>query len=761
MWKFLGKKVDEPVAKPAPSPEPQVDGPRYSSDHPIHNPAEDRFDRWPFAKRIADTLRDRKDPSCLVLGIYGAWGDGKTSVLNLIELELKDCEWVAVVPFNPWYFRSEAILIKGLFETLAEGVGKKLPTKREQLGKALKHLSTFLSLASVSVGGVVSVNPGEGLGKIAGELSQTELATQRERVQAILREAGLRVIVLIDDIDRLERQEIQALFKTVRLSADFERVAYVLAFDRDVVAASLGEKYGEGGTTQGRAFLDKIIQVPLHLPPAKKEALRGLVFEGADAAVNLAGINLTREESQTIATYFVRGLEARLSTPRQAQLYTNALLFALPILKGEVNVVDQMLIEGVRILYPRLYETIRSNPEAFLRSATVATETRQPDRAGSLIDEATSAETAEQKEHVRVLLEYLFPRLSKMIYGHEWDITWAKEQRVCSSKYFSRYFTYAIGSSEVSDVEFENLLSALENATGLREAHAAWAEFVTTDRAKAVIEKLREREDHLEGKLGATLISMIAANGSIYPRDEQFFFYRSTFSQAAILVSQIIRRMPMSLRSGAVDLVMSLAEPLEFAAELYRWLSPGNRPEEVIVGAEEFKSVEEKLSLRIAEKLRPEWAFSSYGKDVSHLLWIWKKNEVRKGEVEDYILEGLKQDHMRIPEFLMSFLGQRISMGNGLPVRGSFERHSYDQVKSLVDPQKVNDLIMSTFGELIKPGEFDFEDNVPLTLAVCNQFVSIHQVVSREEKTSQPEEVDTQADKLPEPEAGGESVSGD
>jgi predicted KAP-like P-loop ATPase len=87
---------------------------RYSGDYPIQNPTEDKFNRWPFAKRIADTLRDREDPSCIVLGIYGAWGEGKTSVLNIIEAELEKSEKVVVVRFNPWYFSSEAVLIKGL-----------------------------------------------------------------------------------------------------------------------------------------------------------------------------------------------------------------------------------------------------------------------------------------------------------------------------------------------------------------------------------------------------------------------------------------------------------------------------------------------------------------------------------------------------------------------------------------------------------------------------------------------------------------------
>lgn len=61
----------------------------YSSDAPVQQVTQDRFKRWPFAKRIAETIAARKDPSSLVVGIYGAWGEGKTSVLNFIGQELK------------------------------------------------------------------------------------------------------------------------------------------------------------------------------------------------------------------------------------------------------------------------------------------------------------------------------------------------------------------------------------------------------------------------------------------------------------------------------------------------------------------------------------------------------------------------------------------------------------------------------------------------------------------------------------------------
>ena len=57
----------------------------YSSDQPISSHEKDRFDRWPFARRIAETIARRRETSSLVIGIYGPWGDGKTSVLRLME----------------------------------------------------------------------------------------------------------------------------------------------------------------------------------------------------------------------------------------------------------------------------------------------------------------------------------------------------------------------------------------------------------------------------------------------------------------------------------------------------------------------------------------------------------------------------------------------------------------------------------------------------------------------------------------------------
>lgn len=74
----------------------------------------------------------------------------------------------------------------------------------------------------------------------------------------------------------------------------------------------------------------------------------------------------TEEEHEVFIKQFRKGLQVRLNTPRMAKRYQNALIFALPILEDEVNIVDLMLIEGVRVFYPKMYDLIKKIMQRYL-----------------------------------------------------------------------------------------------------------------------------------------------------------------------------------------------------------------------------------------------------------------------------------------------------------------------------------------------------------------------------------------------------------
>lgn len=86
----------------------------YLADTPLDASGEDRFQRWPFARRVARVIAQRSDPESIVIGVNEAWDEGKTTVLNFISEEIAEHEHVVCFRFNPWRFPDEARLIRGL-----------------------------------------------------------------------------------------------------------------------------------------------------------------------------------------------------------------------------------------------------------------------------------------------------------------------------------------------------------------------------------------------------------------------------------------------------------------------------------------------------------------------------------------------------------------------------------------------------------------------------------------------------------------------
>ena len=105
----------------------------YSSDAPVTTKVEDIFSRWKFSERVAQVIASRRDPSSIVIGLYGRWGDGKTSVLNFIEQSLNTNDDVICIKFNPWRFGTEDQLLMGFFNQIADALDTKLATREDRL----------------------------------------------------------------------------------------------------------------------------------------------------------------------------------------------------------------------------------------------------------------------------------------------------------------------------------------------------------------------------------------------------------------------------------------------------------------------------------------------------------------------------------------------------------------------------------------------------------------------------------------------------
>jgi KAP family P-loop domain len=748
-WWNKIRQTEPPLRAPERSKEAGVVAhvPRpYSSDQPITSRDQDRFNRWPFAKRIADTIANGKDPASLVIGVYGPWGDGKTSTLGLMQEALTEHPDVVLLRFNPWQFGNENQLLRAFFDSLADALGRSLSTHKEDIGEILKKYGAILSVASVDVVHTVKVDPGKGVVALGQALSSVELHQLRTRLEGFLRESGKRAVILVDDIDRLDRAEIHALFKLIKLSASFEHTSYVLAFDDEMVAAALGEKYGGGGVSAGRSFLEKIIHVPLHLPPAETIELRKMALEGIDEALKQSKINLTREQIERFTRSFVDTFEPELlHTPRQAKRLTNSVSFALPLLEGEAEPVDVMLIEAIRVFLPRLHATIRDNPDLFIGSAREygGNADVEKKRLRDLLSSALSDSGIYDKELIRKrLIAVLFPRAGDMGYGSEWNLTWAREQRICSKEYFTRYFTYSVPPGDIGDLEVQRLVDELRAEVDSDDVRARLARFSERRAMPRLLDKLRFQEATIDPEAAQRIALALAPNGALLPKEEGPWVMRTTVMQGAILIRQLLRRIAPPQREALALEIVQIAEPLPFAAECFRWLrfSKDESPDERILQADSEARVGQELASRISAFGKTGELYASFSNESRDLLWIWKNMGV-PGQMEVSLRSWLNASPDSVDIFLGAFTGRAWGLESGLSRRSEFRRDSYESVAELIEPAFVAERLRAKLGAALESGEeSESETEQEWKRQTARRFVVIHEFVLKEKQRPGPDE---------------------
>lgn len=162
----------------------------YLADKPVKAIDGDRFQRYSFAKRIAETIINRKSEDSIVFGLFGAWGEGKTSVINFIDQELKEDESIISIHLNPWRYSDEDRLLKNFFKKIAQVLGKELEKKSEKIGDFIKKYGSLTNIFGIDVTGVGNL------------LNDVDLETFKERIDEFLSVSEKKIVIFVDDIDR-------------------------------------------------------------------------------------------------------------------------------------------------------------------------------------------------------------------------------------------------------------------------------------------------------------------------------------------------------------------------------------------------------------------------------------------------------------------------------------------------------------------------------------------------------------------------------
>lgn len=341
------------------------------SDEAIKTNQEDLLGRDKFAKFTAHTLLKMTYKGTYTVGLFGKWGSGKTSVLNMILEEMRAVENTSdsdnsrtiIIHFEPWNFSSTDQLLSQFFVRLINEFSSSSDKKLQTIASALESYAFAFDLAKVIpiFGDVVSSAAKKGISlfhkRITHGANEKDISSQRDNVIRMLEKQDKRLLIVIDDIDRLSNEQIRCVFQLVTSVAKFPKTTYLLAFDKRIVVKAL-EEVQKG---RGEDYLEKIIQVPIQLPDIQNGMLMDVLFSRLDEVVlETPGLHFSSEYWQQLFPVCIKPF---IKSLRDINRLCNALQFKMQAIAEEIDFTDMASITSLEINYPAIYEWILASKD--------------------------------------------------------------------------------------------------------------------------------------------------------------------------------------------------------------------------------------------------------------------------------------------------------------------------------------------------------------------------------------------------------------
>ena len=471
--------------------------------------------------------------------------------VRVLSAGLSSNERPIVIPFNPWSYSDQNQLIAQFFRELSVVLKRRdYGSDAQKVGKQLEVYSGFFKplalIEPTGLGGILAVGASKIFNQVGkatrtwGDLKSKDLSQIRAEIDRLLAKQQRKVVIVIDDIDRLNNVEIRQMFQLVKVLGDFPNTIYLLAFDQTIVVNAL-KSVQEGS---GAEYLEKIVQIPFELPSISKQEVEQLLFS------HLNEIIKDVPESNWDQTYwgnlYQSGLKYFFETIRDVNRFINSMRFGFLMVKDDVNPVDFLAMTALHVFEPGLYLGIRDNKDLF--AGVFGSRTRSPDpeyeQAKKRCDEILQRATILPKEVLNDCLPRIFPKLESiyrnMGYGYDFLEQWRRQGRVCSPDNFDIYFRLSIPKGEISPKEIETILSL----AGSRDAFAdALLKLKEDGRIIRFLERMEDYtrqtipEDHIE-----PIMVALMDIGDLFPEGRHGMFETDTPMRILRLFYQLSQR---------------------------------------------------------------------------------------------------------------------------------------------------------------------------------------------------------------------------
>lgn len=587
-----------------------------------------------------------------------------------------------------------------LYSALNEsGLGK----ARAAISQLASILSSSASLIGKAVSSVVSV-PGNavsnGMNLVRKLIEQEETVEKLyDRISQDLKKKDKRYLMIIDDIDRLSKDETLLIFRLIKSVGRLPKVTYLLAYDREVAEEIVSNRY----SSEVPNYLEKIVQAGFDIPYPSGSSLQNAFVKSVEELWKESQESeywreYAASEYRHFRSLFDNVVAPQIQSPRDIIRIMNALKVSWPAVAGEVEPTDFLALETLRVKQPGLHAILKSNKQKLTGRDTDFYDTssineNKSKRASRYKEIFLGSLLNEKREERKRALSLLFPPLGSVWEGGGTSSSssdrdnWKRQRRVCSPEHFDTYFRFSLSPETISIEEVNTIVrnsgdenyvknaileaSKKSNGNGtcasiLLEELRAHARSIPIENAKAFLSGLFSVHDSIDVESDQSDSSMFWIDNShrICSLSEKLLLYITSLDKRSEIISQAISHASLGLIAILVR------------QEYFNYYPPQDqspRSEDMwLMTKPDMKKLQQVFLTRVRSAARNDSLFKIRKPEILYSWELLDDSEGEEKEVKSWCMEQLNED-TAVEMFARIFIQEGTSVSligsNSVPTR--------------------------------------------------------------------------------------------
>lgn len=600
-----------------------------------------------------------KSDTSYVIGLIGAWGSGKTTIINNVKKKLKDnTTTIFIDDFDPWVFGTQEALLCEMFDKIMKKTGIELSLSQSKT--IIKNLNNIMIDAASDI-------------KIAKSFIDKLIPSEKGDASYLTKEISnyltlndKTVVFFIDNIDRAESDNIIFMFKLIGTVFNLPNIVYVLSYDKERVNEILKDT-----KKINPKYTEKIIQQEIYVPKIQYNRLKDIYQTCICNVLKQYGVKGDAIKVYSpIIDYICDTVDDLRSFKRLINsVFSNVFLYSCKLDKFVL-----LAIEIIHFLDFSLYESIFENAEYYISSEYFySNELQNIHYNGDKFNENAKAYfDKEFKAHSKGknILCKIFPYVYQYVNNYRISDVVNYEQinfirqnvPIYSLKFFELYFSY--GSNEFLDVtnEVDKLIDLLNKSDNMEDIQNAFNDvlfYARNDTQKERLEVFQLHSDEIP--INKLLVVIMLIWNHIYDIDDTPQFLKlSARSRATIILSMLLIRASLDDIDSFIEIIKSNFRNLKYINDIIYWIQSSklNTPQNI-------KQLFEDLYTNMCERiindridLFSDEYYRQYNISIG-LFSFYKESEDKDNILKNYILSIYKD------KYVYRAIADILTMGTG------------------------------------------------------------------------------------------------